>query len=62
MKLTDGLFLQVATDVAKDYPQIEFNNMIVDNCCMQLVSNPCNLTSWSSPIYKEPSLAILYVA
>jgi len=40
MKLTDGLFLQVATEVAKDYPQIEFNNMIVDNCCMQLVSNP----------------------
>lgn len=31
MKLTDGLFLQVATEVAKDYPQIEFNNMIVDN-------------------------------
>merc|ERR1712012_154665 len=40
MKLTDGLFLKVATDVAKDYPHIEFNNMIVDNCCMQLVSNP----------------------
>merc|ERR1719429_601133 len=40
MKLTDGLFLKVASDVAKDYPQIEFNNMIVDNCCMQLVSNP----------------------
>ena len=31
MKLTDGLFLKVATDVAKDYPHIEFNNMIVDN-------------------------------
>lgn len=31
MKLTDGLFLQIATEVAKDYPQIEFNNMIVDN-------------------------------
>ena len=31
MKLTDGLFLKVASDVAKDYPQIEFNNMIVDN-------------------------------
>lgn len=40
MKLTDGLFLRVASDVAKDYPQIEFNNMIIDNCCMQLVSNP----------------------
>merc|ERR1712012_715085 len=40
MKLTDGLFLKVATDVAKDYPHIEFNHMIIDNCCMQLVSNP----------------------
>merc|ERR1712241_369938 len=40
MKLTDGLFLKVAADVARDYPNIEFNDMIVDNCCMQLVSNP----------------------
>ncbi len=31
MKLTDGLFLQVATDVAKDFPDIEFDNMIIDN-------------------------------
>jgi len=40
MKLTDGLFLNVAKDVAKNYPDIQFNDMIVDNCCMQLVSNP----------------------
>merc|ERR1712020_512724 len=40
MKLTDGLFLHVATEVAKNFPKIEFNNMIIDNCCMQLVSNP----------------------
>ena len=40
MKLTDGLFLSVAGEVAKNYPKIEFNNMIIDNCCMQLVSNP----------------------
>lgn len=40
MKLTDGLFLSVAREVAKNYPDIEFNDMIVDNCCMQLVSNP----------------------
>lgn len=37
MKLTDGLFLQIATEVAKDYPQIEFNNMIVDNWYVQLL-------------------------
>lgn len=27
-------------DVAQDYPQIEVNDMIVDNCCMQIVSHP----------------------
>ena len=31
MKLTDGLFLKVASEVAKDFPSIEFNDMIVDN-------------------------------
>lgn len=40
MKITDGLFLSVGERVAKDYPDIKFNNMIIDNCCMQLVSNP----------------------
>lgn len=40
MKLSDGLFLEVAKRVGKDYPDIEHNNMIIDNCCMQLVSNP----------------------
>lgn len=40
MKYTDGLFLSVATEVAKDYPDIEFNDRIVDNMCMQLVQKP----------------------
>jgi isocitrate dehydrogenase (NAD+) len=40
MKFTDGLFLQVSEEVAKDYPDIQFNNMIVDNMCMQLVQKP----------------------
>jgi len=40
MKVTDGLFLEVSTRVAKDYPDIEHQQMIIDNCCMQLVSNP----------------------
>ncbi|VDO75912.1 unnamed protein product [Haemonchus placei] len=40
-KLGDGLFLQVVKEMAKsDYPQIEFDSMIVDNACMQLVSRP----------------------
>lgn len=40
MKTTSGLFLSVARDVAKEYPQIETTEMIVDNCCMQLVMRP----------------------
>jgi len=40
MKLTDGLFLNTANEVAKDYPSIVFNDRIVDNICMQLVQRP----------------------
>ncbi len=40
MKFSDGLFLEVAQNVAKDYPDIEFNDRIVDNLSMQMVSRP----------------------
>jgi len=40
MKFTDGLWLAVATEVAKEYPDIEFEERIVDNMCMQLVQKP----------------------
>ncbi|HOX70391.1 isocitrate dehydrogenase [Dokdonella sp.] len=40
MKTTSGLFLNVARNVAREYPDIAFNEMIVDNTCMQLVMNP----------------------
>ena len=40
MKFTDGLFLKCAKEVAREYEgQIEFNDNIVDNMCMQLVQN-----------------------
>ncbi|KAE9550355.1 hypothetical protein FO519_006438 [Halicephalobus sp. NKZ332] len=40
-KLGDGLFLKVCREMAqKDYPQIQFESMIVDNASMQLVSRP----------------------
>ncbi|HEX2911134.1 MAG TPA: isocitrate/isopropylmalate dehydrogenase family protein [Chloroflexia bacterium] len=39
-KFSDGLFLEVAGEVAKNYPDIEFNDVIVDNMCMQLVQKP----------------------
>jgi len=40
LKSTSGLFLKVAREIAKEYPEIESTEMIVDNCCMQLVMNP----------------------
>jgi len=40
MKFTDGLFLHVAREVAAEYPDIEFNDRIVDNMCMQLMQKP----------------------
>ncbi len=40
LKNSDGLFLEVSREVAKDYPDIEFEDRIVDNMCMQLVQKP----------------------
>ena len=40
LKTTSGLFLNVAREVAAQYPDIECNDMIVDNTCMQLVMRP----------------------
>jgi isocitrate dehydrogenase (NAD+) len=40
MKHTDGLFLEVARSVARDFPEIEFEDRIIDNMCMQLVQKP----------------------
>ena len=40
MKFTDGLWLATAREVAKQYPDIEFEDRIVDNMCMQLVQKP----------------------
>ncbi len=40
MKTTSGLFLNVAREVARQFPEIETNELIVDNTCMQLVMRP----------------------
>ncbi len=40
MKFSDGLFLEVARTVAQSYPDIEFEDRIIDNMCMQLVQKP----------------------
>jgi isocitrate dehydrogenase (NAD+) len=40
MRVSDGLFLAIAHEVAKEYPDIQYEDRIVDNMCMQLVQKP----------------------
>jgi isocitrate dehydrogenase (NAD+) len=40
MKLADGLFLEAFRKTAADYPEMQPRELIVDNCCMQMVSRP----------------------
>lgn len=40
MKLSDGCFLETSRRIAKEFPDIEHNDMIIDNTCMQLVAKP----------------------
>ena len=40
LKLSSGLFLRIGREVAEEYPEIEFDDRIVDNMCMQLVMRP----------------------
>jgi isocitrate dehydrogenase (NAD+) len=40
MKMSDGLFLKCCREVAGEFPEIVYNELIVDNCCMQLVMRP----------------------
>jgi isocitrate dehydrogenase (NAD+) len=40
MKMSDGLFLKCCREVAAQFPEIQYNELIVDNACMQLVMRP----------------------
>jgi isocitrate dehydrogenase (NAD+) len=40
MKMSDGLFLKCCREAAAEFPDIQYNELIVDNCCMQLVMRP----------------------
>ncbi|EGR33924.1 hypothetical protein IMG5_030660 [Ichthyophthirius multifiliis] len=40
MKKADGLFLEACREVSKKYPFIKYEEMIIDNCCMQMVKYP----------------------
>jgi isocitrate dehydrogenase (NAD+) len=40
MKLSDGLFLRCAREIAKEFPAVQYDELIIDNACMQLVLAP----------------------
>ncbi|KAF2136133.1 uncharacterized protein K452DRAFT_302481 [Aplosporella prunicola CBS 121167] len=40
MKMSDGLFLSTAREIAKDYPHIEFDAELLDNTCLKMVTDP----------------------
>ncbi|MFR5601902.1 MAG: isocitrate/isopropylmalate dehydrogenase family protein [Lachnospiraceae bacterium] len=40
LKMSDGLFLEIFREIAKDYPEIQHDDKIIDNTCMQMVMNP----------------------
>lgn len=42
LKVTSGMFLRIGEEIAQEYPEIEFNDRIIDNMCMQLVMHPQN--------------------
>ena len=49
MKLVDGLFLECAREASKRFPFIKYEEMIVDNCSMQLVKDPAQFDVMVTP-------------
>ncbi|PGH11119.1 isocitrate dehydrogenase [NAD] subunit 2, mitochondrial [Helicocarpus griseus UAMH5409] len=53
MKMSDGLFLNTARDVAKDFPDIEFDAELLDNTCLKIVTDP---TPYNDKVLVMPNL------
>ncbi|RHZ80403.1 hypothetical protein Glove_136g140 [Diversispora epigaea] len=53
MKLSDGLFLEACNEVARDYPDIEFDDMLLDRACLHIVQDPAR---YSDTVMVMPNL------
>ena len=53
MKMSDGLFLRTARDIAKDFPNVEFDTEILDNTCLKIVTDP---TPYNDKVLVMPNL------
>ena len=59
MQMADGLFIKCCREEAEKFPHIEYQEVIVDNACMQLVKNPSQFDVLVMPnLYGEQPLAI----
>ncbi|KAF2860512.1 3-isopropylmalate dehydrogenase [Piedraia hortae CBS 480.64] len=53
MKMSDGLFLGTAREIAKDFPQVEFDSELLDNTCLKMVTDP---TPYNDKVLVMPNL------
>jgi isocitrate dehydrogenase (NAD+) len=53
MKMSDGLFLNVAREIAKEFPDIEFDEELLDNTCLKMVTDP---TPYNDKVLVMPNL------
>ncbi|KAF2435337.1 hypothetical protein EJ08DRAFT_645656 [Tothia fuscella] len=53
MKMSDGLFLSIAREISKDYPDIEFDAELLDNTCLKVVTDP---TPYNDKVLVMPNL------
>lgn len=53
MKMSDGLFLNLARDIAKEYPNVEFDAELLDNSCLKIVTDP---TPYNDKVLVMPNL------
>ena len=53
MKMSDGLFLNIAREISKDFPQVEFDAELLDNTCLKIVTDP---TPYSDKVLVMPNL------
>lgn len=53
MKMSDGLFLNIAREISKDFPQVEFDAELLDNACLKIVTDP---TPYNDKVLVMPNL------
>ncbi len=53
MKMSDGLFLNIAREISKNYPKVDFDAELLDNTCLKIVTDP---TPYNDKVLVMPNL------